>query len=100
MLLFPTRLEGFCLSILEAMSCGIPVVTTNTSSLPEQIFDGKGGYLCPVDDVKAYAEAIRHLAEDENLRSRMGRFNRQRVLDHFTIEKMTQEYIKVYRKIT
>ena len=100
MLLFPSRLEGFGLTVAEAMACGKPVVTTDCSSLPELVIDGKGGYLCPVDDVKAYAEAIRHLAEDENLRSRMGRFNRQRVLDHFTIEKMTQEYIKVYRKIT
>jgi glycosyltransferase involved in cell wall biosynthesis len=97
--LFPTRLEGCCLSILEAMACGAPVVTTNTSSMPEQIIDGKGGYLCPMDDVSAFVEAIRHLAEDEELRARMGRFNRQRILDHFTLEKMTREYLKVYRKI-
>jgi len=98
--LFPSRLEGFGLSVAEAMACGKPVVTTDCSSLPELVIDGKGGYLCPMDDVSAFAEAIRHLAEDENLRARMGRFNRQRVLDHFTIEKMTQEYLKVYRKIT
>lgn len=97
--LFPTRLEGFGLSIAEAMSCEKPVVATNCSSIPELIIDGKGGYLCPMDDVSAFAEAIRHLAEDENLRTTMGRFNRQRVLDLFTIEKMTQEYLKVYQKI-
>lgn len=98
-LLFPSRLEGFGLTVAEAMACGKPVVTTDCSSLPELVIDGKGGYLCPMDDVSAFAEAIRHLAEDENLRARMGRFNRQRVLDHFTIEKMTREYIRVYRKI-
>ena len=52
-----------------------------------------------MDDVKAYADAIRHIAEDENLRVRMGRFNRQRVLDMFTLEKMTENYIKVYNRI-
>jgi glycosyltransferase involved in cell wall biosynthesis len=97
--LFPTRLEGFCLSILEAMACGKPIVTTNTSSLPEQVVEGKGGFLCPIDDVKAYADAVRHLAEDENLSARMGRFNRQRILDMFTLEKMTNEYVNVYTKI-
>ena len=97
--LFPTRLEGFCLSVLEAMSCGLPVVTTNVASLPEQIIDGKGGFLCRMDDVKAYADAIHYIAEDENLRVRMGRFNRQRVLDMFTLEKMTENYIKVYNRI-
>lgn len=98
--LFPSRLEGFGLSVAEAMACGKPVVTTDCSSLPELVIDGKGGYLCPMDDVSAFAEAIRHLAEDEDLRARMGRFNRQRVMDHFTIEKMTREYLRVYRKTT
>lgn len=98
-LLFPSRLEGFGLTVAEAMACEKPVVTTNSSSLPELIVDGKGGYLCPMDDVSAFAEAVRHLAEDENLRTRMGRFNRQRVLDMFTIEKMTKEYIRLYRKL-
>lgn len=98
-LLFPSRLEGFGLTVAEAMACGKPVVTTDCSSLPELVIDGKGGYLCPMDDVSAFAEAIRHLAEDENLRARMGRFNRQRVLDMFTIERMTKEYIRLYRKL-
>lgn len=98
-LLFPSRLEGFGLTVAEAMSCGKPVVTTSCSSLPELIIDGKGGYLCPRDDVRAYADAIRHLAEDENLRFQMGKYNRQRVLDMFTIDRMTKEYINLYRKI-
>lgn len=97
--LFPTRLEGFGLSVAEAMACGKPIVTTNCSSLPELVVDGKGGYLCPIDDVSAFAEAIRHLAEDENLRKYMGLFNRQRVIEKFSLEKMTWEYIQVYDKI-
>ncbi|PWR72909.1 glycosyltransferase family 4 protein [Methanospirillum stamsii] len=97
--LFPTRLEGFGLSVAEAMACGKPVVTTNCSSMPELVVDGKGGYLCPMDDVKAFADAIRHLAEDENLRKKMGIFNRQRILDMFTIGRMTNEYIRLYRKL-
>ncbi|MDX8551859.1 glycosyltransferase family 4 protein [Methanospirillum sp. J.3.6.1-F.2.7.3] len=97
--LFPSRLEGFCLSILEAMSCGIPVVTTNVSSLPEQVIDEKGGVLCPIDDISAFTNAIRYITEDENLMKKMGNFNRQRILDLFTLDKMTREYVKIYEKL-
>ena len=44
--LSPSRLEGFGLSIAEAMSCGKPVVATNCSAIPELVVDGKGGFLC------------------------------------------------------
>ena len=97
--LFPTRLEGFSLTVLEAMSCGNPIVTTNTSSLPEQVIDGKGGFLCEMDNVKDFAESIRIIAEDSSLRREMGRFNRERVIAKFSLERMVQEYIKVYKKL-
>jgi len=67
-----SRLEGFGLSVAEAMACGKPVVATNCSSLPELVFDGKGGFLCRMDDVRDFAEKIRYLAADENLRREMG----------------------------
>ena len=46
-LLMPSVREGFGLSIAEAMACGLPVVATNCSAIPELIDDGKGGFLCP-----------------------------------------------------
>ena len=49
LLLFPTRFEGFGLAAVEAMACGIPVITTNCSSLPEIIDDGVTGKLCRVN---------------------------------------------------
>ena len=97
--LFPSRLEGLSLSMLEAMGCGKPIVTTNTSSMPELIKQDKGGILCAMDDVSEFAEAIRILEGDENERKKMGNFNRQRVLEEFTLEMMTKEYIKIYQRI-
>jgi glycosyltransferase involved in cell wall biosynthesis len=97
--LTPSRLEGFGLSVAEAMACGKPVVATNVSSLPELVVDGKGGFLCPRDDVQDFAKNIRHLASDDNLRQEMGAFNRKRVEDLFTIEKMTNEYLTLYRSL-
>ena len=51
-LVSPTVREGFGLSIAEAMACGLPVVASNCSAVPELIDDGKGGFLCPVGDVE------------------------------------------------
>lgn len=97
--LFPTRLEGFGLSVAEAMACGKPVVTTDCSSMPELVVDGKGGFLCEMDNVKDFAESIRIIAEDSSLRREMGIFNRKRVEKKFTLDRMVQEYIKEYKKL-
>lgn len=97
--LFPTRMEGFCLSILEAMSCGMPVVSTDVASLPEQVIDGKGGFLCPMNDIRAYANAVRYITEDESIRRKMGIFNRNRVLSEFNLTQMTEKYVKIYKQI-
>jgi len=53
-LLMPTVREGFGLSIAEAMSCGLPVVASDCSAIPELVDDGLGGFLCPVGDVDSF----------------------------------------------
>jgi glycosyltransferase involved in cell wall biosynthesis len=81
------------------MACGKPVVATNGSSLPELVIDGKGGFLCEMDNVRDFAEKIRQLTADENLRQEMGKFNRKRIEEMFTIKKMTEEYLTIYRSL-
>ena len=96
--LFPTRLEGFGLSVAEAMGCGKPVVTTDCSSLPELVIDGKGGFLCEKDNIGDFVEKVCILGEDNNLRKEMGRFNRKRIEKKFTLEMMGANYIKLYNQ--
>jgi glycosyltransferase involved in cell wall biosynthesis len=97
--LTPSRLEGFGLSVAEAMACGKPVVATNCSSLPELVEDNKGGFLCRVDNLNDFSEKIRYLGENEEERRNMGVFNRERVNQLFTIEKMVNNYIRLYRSL-
>ena len=95
----PTAREGLSLSVLEAMACGLPVVASNCSSLPELIDEGKGGFLCPVGDVAAFAEKINVLADAPELRRQMGEYNRAKVEKLFTLERMVSEYRELFESL-
>lgn len=98
-LIFPSRLEGFGLAVAEAMACGLPVVAARTSSLPELVVEGEGGFLCPPDDVPALEEAVRRLAADTDLRRRMGEFNRARAEALFSYPRMVEGYRALYGRL-
>jgi glycosyltransferase involved in cell wall biosynthesis len=98
-LLMPTVREGFGLAIAEAMACGLPVVASNCSAIPELIDEGKGGFLCPVGDVDAFAEKINLLADSPILRREMGNYNRAKVEKMFTLERMANEYEKLFEEV-
>ena len=98
-LLLPTVREGLSLSVLEAMACGLPVIASDCSSLPEQIDHGKGGFLCPVGNVDAFAEKINILADSPRLRREMGEYNRIKVEKMFTFERMVNEYKNLFEEV-
>jgi len=76
----PTLAEGCALVHLEALACGLPVVTTpNCGSV---VRDGVEGYLVPIRDARALADRIQGLLEDRALRDRMSRCARERARDH------------------
>lgn len=98
-LIMPTVREGFGLAIAEAMSCGLPVVASNCSAIPELIDDGKGGFLCPVGDVDAFAEKINFLAESSLMRKEMGQYNRVKVEKMFTLDRMVKQYRELFEEV-
>ncbi|MGB9691756.1 MAG: glycosyltransferase [Candidatus Sumerlaeaceae bacterium] len=65
-LFFPSRLEGFGLPVAEAMAAGVPVVTSNRSSLPEVV--GDGGLMCDPDDHRGFAAALQEVLENPDRR--------------------------------
>ncbi len=99
MLILPTVREGFSLAILEAMASGLPVVASDCSSISEQIDHGKGGFLCPVGDVNAFAERINTLADSPRLRKEMGEYNRAQIEKEFTLKKMVQSYKHLFGEV-
>lgn len=99
LLVMPSVREGFGLAVAEAMACGLPVVATNCSAIPELIDEGKGGFLCPIGDVNAFAERINFLADSPTLRREMGEYNRAKVEKMFTLDRMIKEYKDLFQEV-
>lgn len=91
--------EGFGNVIIEAMACGVPVISTRCPSGPDEIItDGVNGLLVPVGDANALAKAILCLRKDKSLRKRIAEAARKRAED-FRVEKMVAEYERVFSEV-
>lgn len=94
---YPSEFEGFGLPPLEAMACGVPVVCSNASSLPEVV--GEAGVQVAPRDVRAWVEALGRVLEDEQLRAglRAKGLKRARL---FTWETAARRTLEVYRSVS
>lgn len=88
-------MEAFGQVTIEAMSCGVPVVTSDAGASPEINKDGETGYVVHAQDTQALAGAIIALLNDENLRRRFGQAARQRVLENYTYEVMVRKFLDI-----
>jgi alpha-1,3-rhamnosyl/mannosyltransferase len=93
-LVHPSKYEGFGLTPLEAMAAGTPVLAANTGALPEVV--GDAGILLPPDDVDAWSDAMRRIAEDDGLRRSMIEHGRSWT-EQFTWGRAAKETAAVYR---
>ena len=87
--------EGFPGVLLEAMACGVPIVTTDIPACREALNGGECGLLVPRKDPAALAEAIRRLLGDSDLRERLVAAAARRVRSLYTIERMASDYAKL-----
>lgn len=92
----PSRMEGLPLAVLEAMARGLPVVVTPVGGVPEVVGNEQHGFLVPVDDHEALADAMEKLARDPALGRRLGEAGHERVRDDFSFERMTRKYERLY----
>lgn len=95
-LIFPSRAEGFGLVVAEAMACGLPVIATRGSALPEIVEDGVTGLLCASDDVSEFACAIRRVAGDRVLYRAMSSAARCAAEKRFSLDRMVDDYLSLY----
>jgi len=92
---FPSLTEGFGLPILEAMQCGVPVITSNTTSLPEVA--GDAGLMVDPKDEAALSGAMHHLLTDAAAAAALAKKGLQRAAE-FTWARCAQATVDVYRK--
>ena len=91
----PSRREGVPLAILEAMSCGLPIVATDVGGVSE-VVDQSAGIVVPSEDAHKLAAAIADILGDQNLRSRMSTSARCHVESKFSYEHMIDDYLSVF----
>lgn len=91
--------EGLCNSILEAMSLGIPVVSTNVGGSRELVLDGQTGFLLSHGDVDGLAASVLRLLENEPLRRQLGHGGRCRIEEEFSFGVRLQRVEALYEEV-
>jgi spore coat protein SA len=94
----PSLSESFGMSLAEAMASERPVVATRVGGMVNVVDDGVTGLLVDGGREDQLAEAIRHLIEAPDLMSRMGKAGRQRILNKFSWERVSQSLLERYRE--
>lgn len=95
----PSLSEGLPLSLLEAMATGRPSVVTAVGGVSEVIEDGVTGFIVPPASPGALAEKTLMLLRDSVLSARIGSAAQARVREHFSTERMTRNYRRMYRML-
>jgi glycosyltransferase involved in cell wall biosynthesis len=100
MAVLPSLYEGFGFPAAEAMACELPVITSTAGALPEVVGEHmETGYLVPPRDAHAVAEGIDFLLDNPEIRKRLGKAGRKRVLEIFTWESAARELVKMYEEV-
>jgi glycosyltransferase involved in cell wall biosynthesis len=99
LLVHPATMEGLGIALLQASASGIPVVASATGGIPEAVVHQETGLLVPPGDPQALAEAVSLLLNRPELAREMGARGRQRVVEEFSVDRMVEGNLAVYREI-
>lgn len=91
--------ETLPLSLLEGMSCELPIVATRVGSVPDLVLDGETGFLVAPGDSAALAGALHALYLHPLRRDAYGRAGRERIVEHFSVERMVSEYAALFERL-
>lgn len=97
--IIPSGNESFGLSALEAMACGVPVISSDVGGLPEVNVDGETGYVVPMGNIEMLADRMAELLQNETLRRQMGDAALVRATTLFSIENLIPRYEALYERV-
>jgi len=92
----PSFAEGLPVVLMEAMAMQIPCVTTSIAGIPELIRDGIEGLLVPASDLDALVNALATLMDDEELRNRIGKSGRTRILERYQLARNVETLAAIF----
>ncbi len=95
----PSVSEGFSLSALEALACGLPAVTTTVGALPELVIDGTTGRLVAPDDLPALRDALCELLARRNSWGAMGHTARAHVEQRYSVQNAAKRLLALYQTL-
>lgn len=97
LLMLPSDYEGLPMVIIEALACGKPIVASAVGGIPE-LLNGENGFAVN-NDAKIMADKINLILSDEYLKKNMGFAAKRTYLEHFTVDRMVEEYMTIYDRI-
>jgi glycosyltransferase involved in cell wall biosynthesis len=95
----PSLSEGMSNVLLEAMACSLPVVATAVGGNSDLISDRYNGILIPPQDSLSLCEALVELLNDDGLTRALGNAARKTVEDHYSMERITDDYVSLYSQL-
>jgi glycosyltransferase involved in cell wall biosynthesis len=98
-LVLPSGNEGTPVSVIEALAAELPVVATRVGGVPDVVQDGEDGFLVETGATDDLADRLARLARDPELRARMGKHGRERVLPRYAVERLVEDVDELYRSL-
>jgi glycosyltransferase involved in cell wall biosynthesis len=98
-LVLPSGNEGTPVTVIEALAAELPVVATRVGGVPDVVRDGEDGFLVEAGATDDLAERLGRLARDPELRARMGKKGRERVLPRYAVERLVDDVDELYRSL-
>jgi glycosyltransferase involved in cell wall biosynthesis len=98
-MVLPSANEGTPVTAIEALAAGRPVVATRVGGVPDVVREGQDGFLVEAGDTDALAERLARLANDPELRRRMGAVGRERVLPRYAVTRLLDDMDRLYREL-
>ncbi len=99
LLLLPSEHESFGLAALEALACGVPVIGTSQTGIPEVVDDGKSGFVLPLGDTETMASKGIELLSNERMHREFSEHARKSVSERFRDDIIVKQYEDYYREI-
>ncbi len=94
----PSHAEGMPIALLEAMACGLPVISSRVGGIPQVIEDGVNGLLIEAGDIDGLAAALSQLLEDRRLRERLGAAARSTIETRFSLDTALARLASIYAR--